>query len=165
MKDHPKTTRTTNRNDRSRVNRSRLMSAERKFAQVVSSLDPHARVFEVRKLGGGISAEMHAIKYGDSVTQTHIVVRRHSEKSFAENPDIAHFEFKVLQYMRDAGLPVPYPHHLDSTGNIFKRPYAVLGLLDGDTIYAPEDRFDFAQKLAEMLCVIHSTKGDQLPLI
>ncbi len=158
MKDHLKAT--TTRNERSRVNRYRLMSADRKFAQVITSLDPAARLIETRKLSGGISAEMTAIRYGDSQSESTIVVRRHSEKSFAENPEIAEFEFKVLQFMQQAGLPVPHPHHLDMTGQIFKRPYAVLSLLDGDAIYAPEDKNLFAQKLAEMLLVIHGVEGD-----
>ncbi|MDX2105710.1 MAG: phosphotransferase [Candidatus Melainabacteria bacterium] len=161
MKEHSKTTKTKNRGDRKRLNRSRLLSSDRKFAQVVSSLDPAARLIEVRKLSGGISAEMTAIKFSDDKTVSSVVVRRHSEKSFEENPNIAHFEFEVLKFMREAGLPVPHPYHLDNTGIIFKRPYVVLGLLDGDTIYAPEDKLTYGRKMAEMLLVIHATAGDR----
>ncbi|MCW5823420.1 MAG: phosphotransferase [Cyanobacteria bacterium TGS_CYA1] len=165
MKEHSKTTKTTNRGISKRLNRSRLLSSDRKFAQVVSSLDPAARLIEVRKLSGGISAEMTALKFGDDKTVSSVVVRRHSEKSFEENPNIAHFEFEVLKFMRQAGLPVPHPYHLDITGKIFRRPFAVLGLLEGDTIYAPDDKLTYGQKMAEMLMVIHSTTGqsDLLP--
>lgn len=164
MKDHTKTTKTI-RTDRLRVNRTRLLSNNRKFAQVVNSLDPHARLIEARKLSGGISCETTAIKYGDDKTVSTVVVRRHSEKSFEENPNIAHFEFEVLKYMSKLGLAVPYPYHLDNTGKIFKRPYVVLSFIDGDTIYAPDDRLTYARKIAEMLIVIHATQGniDLLP--
>ena len=55
---------------------------------------------------------------------------------------------------------MPHPYHLDVTGKIFKRPYAVLSLIDGDAIYAPDDKNQFAEKLAEMLLVIHALDGD-----
>lgn len=166
MKNHMKMMKTTktNRTDRLRVNRSRLLSDDRKFSQVVSSLDPQARLIEARKLSGGISAETTAIKYGDDKTTSIVVVRRHSEKSFEENPNIAHFEFEILKYMSEEGLPVPHPFHLDNTGKIFKRPFAVLGFIDGDTIYAPENKITYAKKIAEMLIVIHATQANPVLL-
>ena len=157
MKDHLKTT--TSRNERLRVNRSRLLSSDRKFAQVVNSLDPAWRLLETRKLSGGISAEMTAIKYGDGKSVSTVVVRRHSEKSFEENPNIAHYEFEILKHMCQAGLCVPHPYHLDDTGKIFKRPYVVLGLLDGEAVFNPEDKLDFGRKLAYMLLSIHEIEG------
>lgn len=159
MTDHLKK-KTTERGRNTRRNARAMSDPDRKFLQIVKTLDPQARLIETRRMTGGISAEMIAVKFSCGETTKEIVVRRHSEKSLTENPQLVEQEFEILKELCQAGLPVPYPYHLDATGRIFSRPYLVLSLLDGKTEYAPKDVNDFGKKIALKLLEIHSLNSD-----
>lgn len=159
MTDHLKKTRT----ERGRPTRRGSGSPAdpiRKFLQIVKTLDPSARLIETRKMTGGISADMTAVKFACEGMTKEIVIRKHSEKSFAENPNIVEQEYQILKALSSAGLPVPYPYHVDATGSIFQRPYLVLSLLEGNTEYAPENVNEFGEKIALKLLDIHTLNGD-----
>ncbi len=61
------------------------------------------------------------------------VVRLHGEVDRAGNPDIAADEFRVLEIVQAAGIPVPAPLYLDTSCELFEIPYLVVAFVEGET--------------------------------
>ena len=81
---------------------------DHKFAQVVHKIDPQAKLLRSWALQGGISAQMMALELlrGDGRSQK-LIVRRPGDHAVHHN---LHAEFRVLQILRSAGVPVPQPY-------------------------------------------------------
>lgn len=127
-----------------------------KFAQVVRKIDPHGRLLRAWELTGGVSAQMTAleIERADGRAQK-MIVRLHGEIDRANNPCIAADEFRLLQLLRSAGLPVPEPYYLDQSGEIFPIPYIVIEFIEGKTEFAPAHDPDRIDQFTTWLSRIH----------
>src|SRR5437588_9213863 len=82
-----------------------------KFEHLVRQIDPRARFLRARELRGGVSARVTAldIERTGGLSET-VIVRQHGHAELERNPQIAGDEFKLLQTLRSAGLPVPIPY-------------------------------------------------------
>jgi aminoglycoside phosphotransferase (APT) family kinase protein len=126
------------------------------FEQIVQRLDPQSKLLRTWPLEGGVSAQVTAleIRHADGRTKK-LLIRRHGDADFSKNPHIAADEFKLLQTLRSAGLPVPIPYHLDQSDEILGRPYIVVEYVEGATEFAPADLPDFIAQTAAQLAQIH----------
>jgi aminoglycoside phosphotransferase (APT) family kinase protein len=117
---------------------------------------PQATLLKITPLTGGISAQATALDIAlpDGSTQK-IVVRQHSAIDRARNPNIAADEFRLLQRLTPAGLPVPAPIAYDASCEIFPIPVIVVAFIEGAPEHAPEDLADFLVQCAGMLAAIH----------
>ena len=113
-------------------------------------------VLDVRKLTGGVSAEIHALTLGlpDDSQQT-VVVRRHGPRDLASNPNIAADEFRMLKTLHQVGITVPQPILLDTSCQILPTPYLVQAFIDGAPDFAPMDLNSHIEQMARQLAQIH----------
>lgn len=129
---------------------------DNKFARVVRRIDPRSKLLRAWPLTGGVSAQMTAleIERADGRAQK-MIVRLHGEIDRKNNPQIAADEFRLLQLLRAAGLPVPEPYYLDTSGEIFSIPYIVIEYIEGKTEFAPADISDYIRQFTNYLSRIH----------
>jgi aminoglycoside phosphotransferase (APT) family kinase protein len=130
--------------------------------QVVNRIQPSSNLIRAWELPGGVSAQVIALEIAhmDGATQK-LVVRLHGEIDRAQNPNIAADEFKLLNHLYNARLPVPKPLFVDDSGEIFPIPYIVVEYIDGvsgiSDLLLPDQRPDMIRQLATTLAQIHST--------
>ncbi|QGN31551.1 phosphotransferase family protein [Microlunatus sp. Gsoil 973] len=102
------------------------------FAPVARQLDPRARVGGVRRLTGGMSAQITVLDLvrPDAPQQT-VVVRQYGPKNVTADSRPAATETRLLALLRTAGIPVPEPRLADDTRRLLDRPYAVISYVAG----------------------------------
>ena len=102
------------------------------FERLVQQFAPRARLLRAWELSGGTSARVTAleIQHPGGRTQKRIA-RRHSAPDLARNPHIAANEFRLLQFLHAAGVPVSAPLHLDESRENFPLPCLVLAYVEG----------------------------------
>lgn len=137
-----------------------------RFDQLLRKFDPESRLVRTWPLMGGISAQVTAIEVerGDGGRQK-MIVRRHGDEDFAQNPHVAADEYKLLQTLKSNGLPVPKPYYVDETDDLFGRPCIVVEYVEGETIFEPDDLHDFARQLAAVLAQIHQVSTSELSFL
>lgn len=109
------------------------------------SLQGHLQITNISPLAGGMSAAVFQVRLLDGRAA---VARFPSPyvASLVEDP-VGH-EFRVLQGVFDAGLPVPRPLFRETD-------FFVMEWLPGRATAAPEDRESFLRQMAEGLAAIH----------
>lgn len=126
------------------------------LAQIAARVHADGRLLRWWPLAGGISAQTTALEIAGADGTTHkLVLRQHSEIERQHNPNIAADEFRLLKTLHAAGLPVPEPEVVDTSGAILPAPYLVLAYVEGETDSAPSD----LHQLAGTLAAIHQVDG------
>jgi aminoglycoside phosphotransferase (APT) family kinase protein len=135
------------------------------LGHLAQRIDPGSRLRRAWPLRGGISAQMTAfeIEQPDGRAQR-LIVRQPGETTLKRNPNAAADEFKLLQVLSAAGLPVQAPHLLDEAGEILAAPYLVIEYIDGEPVFSPSDPDDFVLQLASQLARIHRLQGSRAGL-
>ncbi len=103
----------------------------------------------VRRLSG--RAFQLAVGRAKQVTEK-LILLTHSPADRVRNPDIARDEFRLLQTLKRAGLPVAQPLYL---ARDHAPPYFIATYLAGSPRFAADDRPAFCRRLAEVLAEIH----------
>lgn len=133
------------------------------FEQLARRIDPQGRLLRSWTLTGGISAQVTAMEVARADGQAQkMIVRRHGDADFENNPRVAADEFKLLQILRGAGVAVPAPIFVEETGKIFGRPVIVVEFIEGTTEVAPANMDDYMLQTAAHLAKIH--RVDTTPL-
>jgi len=127
------------------------------FELTAQKVHPMSKLLRAWELKGGVSAQVTAIEIErpDGLTQK-MVVRRHGLADLERNPHIAEDEFRLLQLLQAAGLPVPAPYYVDLPGEIFATPCIIIEYIEGETEFAPSDLDTFLSQFAVNLVRIHS---------
>jgi aminoglycoside phosphotransferase (APT) family kinase protein len=135
------------------------------LGRLAQRVDPESRLLRAWPLTGGISAQMTAfeIEQPDGRTKR-LIVRQPGEATLQRNPDAAADEYRLLQLLSAAGLPVQTPHHLDEAGEVLPTPYLVIDYIEGEPVFAPADLDDFLLQLAAQLARIHRLDGSRADL-
>ena len=119
-------------------------------------IDPDSRLLRWWSLTGGVSAQTTGLEIERAGgTSYKLILRQHAEADRTRNPNIADDEFKLLYGLRNAGLLVPTPVHIDSSGEILPTPYMVMEYIDGTSDFAPKSLSDALRQLAATLVGIH----------
>lgn len=134
------------------------MNEAQKFEQLVQQIAPDSKLVRLWELTGGVSAQVTALEIERvNGRREKIVVRQHGEADLRGNPQIAADEFKLLQQLKAAGLPVPAPYYLD-------QPYLVVEYIEGTTEFNPANLSDFIVQFATQLARIHRLTTSDLDL-
>jgi aminoglycoside phosphotransferase (APT) family kinase protein len=143
----------------------RTSTEEQRFVRVVQRFAPEGRLLRAWALQGGVSARVTALEIerpgGGSET---LLLRQHGEADRASNPQIAADEFRLLELLHAAGVPVPRPFSLDQSGDILDTPYIVIEYIEGQTEFGPASVQDYIVQLAEQLARIHQIDGTKLDI-
>jgi aminoglycoside phosphotransferase (APT) family kinase protein len=89
-----------------------------------------------------------------------MVLRRHGDADFDRNLNVARDEYRLLHLLRSAGVPVPTPFFLDTSGEIFPRPYLVVEYVEGSVDAAPSNVPDLVAQMATQLAAIHALDAE-----
>lgn len=134
-----------------------------KFMSLVAAMEPQGKLLKVQPLTGGVSAQTTALKVQNSEGEVlDLVVRCHGRRDLERNPNIAGDEFRLLQYLHTAGLPVPRPHFLDQAGVFLSSPCLVCTYIAGSTKIAPSDLSGYLTQMANTLACIHQVSIAEL---
>jgi aminoglycoside phosphotransferase (APT) family kinase protein len=137
----------------------------KKFEQIVQTIDPHSRLLRAWELKGGVSAQVTALEIERPDGQMKkMIVRQHGAVDLQHNPQIAADEFKLLQLTRSAGLATPAPYYIDQSGDIFPDPYVVIEYVEGTTEFALDGVADYIPQFATHLARIHAVDCSDLDL-
>jgi aminoglycoside phosphotransferase (APT) family kinase protein len=130
------------------------------FERLAQRAVPGSRLLRHWTLTGGISAVVTAleIERADGERQR-LVVRQHGAADRAKNPQIARDEFRLLEILQAAGVPVPAPIYVEASGEVFETPAIVVAFVEGSTDAAPSDIDDLTEQLAAQLARIHRVDG------
>jgi len=143
-----------------------MTAFDEKLARLVQRVAPDSNLLRSWPLQGGISARMTALEIGTPGGEiTKWVLRQHGDLTLELNPQIAAEEFRLLQILQHAGVPVPAPRHLDP-GALFGTPCLVLDYIEGESGPGATDRDTYLGQLASCLARIHAIgAGDALAFL
>lgn len=140
------------------------------FQAIASRLDPAAQLQSHRPLLGGVSAHIHALRYTTPDSELlEVVVRRHGSAEWKplESNVTAH-EFALQRALHSAGIAVPEPLLLDTSGELLPTPFLVMAWVDGTAELKAAEIPGAMEQMADFLAQLHSidisTPGfEQLP--
>lgn len=133
------------------------------WEELIRHIEPEAKLLRAQKLQGGVSAQVTklVIELPGGVVRK-LLARRHGEADRSRNPHIAQDEYKLLQQLTAAGLPVPKPHAvLSSCGDA---PLIVTEFVEGEAILSLDQIPDAVEQLADRLSDIHRLPWERYAL-
>ncbi|MCH7579513.1 MAG: phosphotransferase, partial [Chloroflexi bacterium] len=135
------------------------------LARLAEELVPGSRVIRTRRLRGGIGARMHVLDIEQANgTRLKVSLRRFTrDHRFSKADHVAH-EYRILQFVEEAGIPAPRPLLLDAEGRLFGMPAMVLTYLPGRPLYKPRDVKSWVDQLADSLLKLHALTNAQVDL-
>lgn len=136
-------------------------------ATVPDRLVPGARANGTRRLTGGVSADVHAVELElPGGTRRTVVVRRHrAHEGKPLSLGAARTEFRLLEWLYHAGLPVPEPLLLDDSGDPVPEPFVVMSFVDGTTEVPAAGLDACLDTMARALIRLHGLPTSGLPLL
>jgi aminoglycoside phosphotransferase (APT) family kinase protein len=131
------------------------------FERVIRDIAADAKLLSVRRLEGGVSAEVTALEIETAAGATRkLVVRRHGVRDLTGNPHVAAHEFSLLKALHAKGLAVPAPIHVDESGTVLASPFCVIAFVEGEIVDAPRDLGAFLDQMAGFLAELHRVDAD-----
>lgn len=136
------------------------------YAAVVDRVAPGARLTRRWALHGGISARVDALEVvlpGGEAGQ--MVVREHGAAGWKPaQANVTAVEFALLKALHDAGVRVPEPYLLDTSGELLSSPYLVMAFVDGTTDLDEAALPDALRQMAVFLSDLHALDLTRLQL-
>ncbi len=123
--------------------------SRRVLSQVLHAINPGWALHDVQKLGGRASALDCCTGAG---SHARLILLTHSERDRERNPQIARDEFRLLESLRCAGLPVAKALQLEAAHD---PPFLVTTYLPGTPKFSAADLPNLPIKLADTLSAIH----------
>jgi aminoglycoside phosphotransferase (APT) family kinase protein len=131
---------------------------------VVRAADPDWRAVRAWQLLGGASAQVHGIDIERPDGGGRLVLRQYGLANLAADPHVALAEYRLLELLHRAGLPVPRPYCADESGAILPGPWLLTEHIDGQTCTDAAALAAFADSgagftglLAQALADLHGT--------
>ncbi len=132
------------------------LPTDKAVEQIVERAFPGSRVRRAWPLTGGISAAVTAIEIEQPDGRVRrLTLRQPGALDGERASDTSEKEHRVLQFLHDAGLPVPEPLLLDRSGEIVPGPLLLLEYIDGQPGEGPGDLNRQLKGYAETLARIH----------
>lgn len=131
------------------------------YADLVAHLFPGAVLESATRLAGGVSADVHRLDLirADGAA-ARVVLRAHGE-THSGHP--AELEFRLLQALQGAGIPVPEPLLVDVSGELLADPFLIMRFVDGSSAIPDDVVPARITALADMLARIHGLPLAGLP--
>lgn len=132
---------------------------------VARRIEPQAALLRAWALHGGVSAQVTAFEMArpDGKTRT-LVLRVHGAADRGQNPHVAEHEYRVLQIVHAAGLPIPAPVTFDASGDILPLPYLVVEYVEGAPATQTADPARLVAQMAAFLAGLHRIDADRAGL-
>lgn len=138
---------------------------EEPFQRLAQRVDPRNEVLRSWPLTGGVSAQVTALEVRGSVGQVERwVIRQYGAANSCRSPNAAADEFRLLNFLRAAGLPVPWPWYAAPSGEIFPGPVLVTEFVEGQADLTPTGGISRAVQSAQFLSQLHALRGAEAEL-
>ena len=124
---------------------------EQDIRQVIRKLDRGWRLQNTQPLAGRACA-LHVATGAE--TKRRMILLTHSQRDRERNPQIARDEFRLLEILNEAGLPVPDALYLSEA---HEPPFLITSFAEGSTGIGDKPIPAFCHALADILDTIHST--------
>lgn len=137
------------------------------FAAVAQRVCAGAHLTSVRRLAGGVSAEVHALELNcpDGRRRT-VVVRQHGAAAWkSAERQTTEREHALLEFLHSRGVPVAEPLLLDTSGQVLPRPFLVVSFVAGASEVAAEALDAVLDGMAQMLVRIHTLPTEAAPAL
>lgn len=135
----------------------------RPLIEVITKLFPGAELETTERLTGGVSADVHRLdlklRGGD---RRSIVLRSHGE---THSGHIAPLEYQLLYALHQAGLPVPEPLLVDTSGSLLPDPFLIMDFVLGNSRIPVGEEEQYIEVMAQALGRIHSSTIADLPVL
>ncbi|WP_138494481.1 phosphotransferase family protein [Paenibacillus pinistramenti] len=128
------------------------------FTKIIKKIEHQAKLLRIWNLQGGVSAQTTAVEFEAGGHCKRAVVRQYGEANLRSNSHIARSEWKLLNLLHAAGIPVPKPYFADESANLLPAPYIVIEFIEGQTRTEPADVHPLVRKMGDVLAKIHSHK-------
>lgn len=141
------------------------MSDAERLAAVADRVVPGSRLHAARRLTGGVSADVRALEIDAPDGRRHTVVLRHYVVAGGKlrHDEVAVMEHGLLEVLHRAGLPVPEPLLLDTSGRLMPEPFLVMAFVEGEVALADSDVDAALVTMADALVQLHDLPTDMLP--
>jgi Ser/Thr protein kinase RdoA (MazF antagonist) len=137
------------------VNQQTLASSEQ-AGLLVRRIQPDWRVVRIWPLAGAVSAQVSGVEAEGPDGRRHtLVLRQYGAANLQSDPHSAQTEYRLLQLLSAAGLPVPRPYLVDESGAIVPGPCLLEEFMDGERVDDPPDLACFTRQLAATLAALH----------
>ncbi len=133
------------------------------YPGIVAALFPAARLMAVERLAGGVSADVHRLDLRLADGSTASVVLRAHGASHAGHP--VELEYRLLQSLHRAGVPVPEPLVVDATGRLLGDPFLIMAFVDGTSTFPAAQEPLHVERMAETLRQVHAVPTADLPTL
>ncbi len=142
-----------------------MMIDVRNFTALAERVLPGARILHARRLTGGVSADVHALTLADADGyQCTVVVRQHAAAEWKQDHrHLLEREYALMQTLYLAGVPVPQPILLDTSGELLPEPVMVTAFVDGTSQVTADALNTSLDAMADMLLQLHRLPADILP--
>jgi aminoglycoside phosphotransferase (APT) family kinase protein len=132
--------------------------------RLIEAVSPGARVIRVRKLRGGLGAQMHVVSFAAADGARNRVVVRRTRPYREEASQHAKLHYDQFALPSRMGIPAPRPLLLDAEGQYLGVPALVLSYLPGRPLLVPRDLSQWTGELAEALRAVHAVDPAQVDL-
>jgi aminoglycoside phosphotransferase (APT) family kinase protein len=127
-----------------------------KMACIVEAFAPGARLVGQRSLTGGVSARTMRLDIAfPGGSHDRFVVRMHGARDLERDPQIAQHEYRLLEALWSAGLPVPKPIAVIESEDVLQVPAIVVEFVEGEIITAANPPSWMAREMARWLAQVH----------
>lgn len=128
-----------------------MILREQEIRRIIREMNPCWRLQKTTPLRGRASA-LH-VNTGAG-PHRRLILLTHSQRDRERNPHIARDEFRLLEILRDAGLPVADALHLSEA---HQPPFLITSFATGSNSFGDKSLPAFCRALADILHTIHST--------
>ena len=145
-----------------------LTDDDDKYKAVVEAFWPGATIDRIWPLTGGVSAVVNAVSatLASGAKGTAVVRFPAVHGAKPASGCVAEVEFRLLRCLFGAGIPVPEPLWLDTSGAVFEVPFFVERFVEGSTAVACENIPTAVNEMARQLVDIHNVAGEfDVPLL
>ena len=134
-----------------------------KQAELVAEVWPGAALRSVRRLTGGVSAQVYALEVAySSGAAAQMVLREHSP---VESHYTAELEFDLLKTLHSLDLPVPQPIFFDAGCTLAANPFVIMTAIPGSSVIPAGNAFEYIDEMARQLFRIHQAPIQNLPTL
>ncbi len=140
--------------------RMRVAPKRRLLEALAEELCPGGSIIGVRRLKGGISCGMHALKVQDGRGDISDFVLRRYNDSRDSDSGVCDREWSALSALATTAVTAPRPILKDPSGKRFGYPAIVTSLLPGKGGISPRDLDGWLRQLAVALASIHTVSAD-----
>lgn len=137
-----------------------MRNEQMRWQPLVERIVPGGQLLRSWRLEGGVSAEATALDI--LATDGHrkrLVVRRHGERDWRRDPEVAAKEFVLLSVLHKQGMQVPIPYEAGGRGGTEETPYIVVEFVEGSSGMDETGNPESIRQLAEELAKLHSIEA------